>query len=1083
MTTTTKPASGPQATRRFIVGDHVVNQRKFAPNSVYTTKYNLFTFFPKFFLEQFSKTSNSFFLVTSSLQQIEGLAPTNRFATMIGLGFVLSVSAAKEIWEDWRRRQSDQTANHSPCKVYKEGLFESKRWSQVVVGDVVRVEKDEDAPADLVILCTSEPASLCYLETANIDGETNLKIRTGLYSDVQLPDLLKRCQNGIVEFECEVPNSRIDGFEGVLYNGANEKTPVGTDNMLIRGARLRNTTWLVGIVVYTGADTKIMQNTQDRELKVTRMERIYNQQTVLLFCLLLLCIVVNFYMCRQFEVVEMPTHWYLSQYLSTDWKSVNTVVYRFMVFCLLYHNFVPINLNITVEMVRLFLGHAISSDRELLEVSEGTALAEVPTVCRTSTLVEELGQVKYVFADKTGTLTRNEMRLKHVAVDQSVLVDIDSTVILPESKDAEMFFMMLAVCHTVVVDRHCPTSLHYQASSPDEAAIVHGARQHLNWTFVDRDHKKIYCQSPRGAIEMTVLAVLEFTSERRRMSMLVEWKGEWWLLSKGADDVLLERSCYIAGSVMSGLDRFGADGMRTLCFAYKRVDQMEGQLWLTEYYEASCSVTDRQSKIGQVCDKLERDWRVVGVTAVEDRLQEQVVETLCMLRQAGMSVWMLTGDRPETALNIARSCGLLEGQLVDLTSSSDHNFIIEGPYSVLVEGSFIQNNTSNLKYRDLLLKSDSVICCRTSPNQKALLVNMVKQSDTGICLAIGDGANDVSMIRAAHIGVGLAGREGVQAARSADFAIQRFRMLQHLLLVHGSLGYQRLSKVFLYCMYKNLMLYSGQLWCARVCGWSGQAVYDGWFLSLYNIAFAAGAIVVLGVMERYVPADRLLAFPGLYKTGPMGRFFNRRSYWGCALNSLWHSTIIVFVVKSAFNYNVVQADNQAAGLWAFGSTIFAVSLITVTLKIFVIANYWTTLLFAVAASGPLCWFLYCFVANWLSLKHHRFMLIGGLSDGLLVSPSFYACLLLAPTLCLTRDFLWKFYKRSYTPLDHHIVQEWVEMERKATMEKEKRVKNTSGHGFAFSQSEGQARVLKEGTVDFLRDPFRLISNFAITNEL
>lgn len=268
---------------------------KFVDNHVSTAKYNVATLVPKFLYEQFSKYANLFFLFTAGLQQIPNISPTNRYTTIGPLIVVLLVSAGKELVEDWKRKTQDKELNRSKTKVLVGTAFEETQWINVRVGDILRVESEEPFPADLVLLASSEPEGLCYIETANLDGETNLKIKQAIPETANLvsPSDLSRLSGTV---KSEQPNSSLYTYEGTLTMevGGGEKTfPLSPEQLLLRGATLRNTHFIHGIAVFTGHETKLMRNATATPIKRTAVERKVNTQIVMLVSILMVLSLVS----------------------------------------------------------------------------------------------------------------------------------------------------------------------------------------------------------------------------------------------------------------------------------------------------------------------------------------------------------------------------------------------------------------------------------------------------------------------------------------------------------------------------------------------------------------------------------------------------------------------------------------------------------------------------------------------------------------------------------------------------------------------------------------------------------------------
>jgi phospholipid-transporting ATPase len=212
------------------------NAQKFMNNHVSTAKYNIATFLPKFLFEQFSKYANLFFLFTAIIQQVPNVSPTNKYTTIGPLAVVLLVSAIKECVEDVKRHNSDKDLNRSKAEVLQGGDFVIKKWYQIKVGDIIRVTSGKPIPADLILLASSEPEGLCYIETANLDGETNLKIKQALPETAAIlsPGVLSRVQ-GILK--SEQPNNHLYTYEGTLTidtGGGEKELPLSPDQMLLR---------------------------------------------------------------------------------------------------------------------------------------------------------------------------------------------------------------------------------------------------------------------------------------------------------------------------------------------------------------------------------------------------------------------------------------------------------------------------------------------------------------------------------------------------------------------------------------------------------------------------------------------------------------------------------------------------------------------------------------------------------------------------------------------------------------------------------------------------------------------------------
>ena len=668
---------------------------RYMDNHISTTKYNLVTFLPKFLYEQFSKYANLFFLFTAILQQIPNVSPTNRYTTIVPLGIVLLVSAIKELVEDSRRRQADSGLNNSKAQVLRGSAFEPTRWIDVAVGDVVRVESEEPLPADVVLLASSEPEGLCYIETANLDGETNLKIKQAIPETAHLvsPGDLGRLGGRI---RSEQPNSSLYTYEATLTmhaGGGEKELPLKPDQLLLRGATLRNTPWIHGVVVFTGHETKLMRNATATPIKRTDVERKLNLQILMLIGILLALSVIS-------SVGDLVIRHTSSSKLSyLDYGDYNTVSQFFqdmVTYWVLFSTLVPISLFVTVELVKYMHATLINSDLDIYYEPTDT-----PATCRASSLVEELGQIEYIFSDKTGTLTCNIMEFRQCSImgiqygenipeDRRATDPDDTSGIHPFKRMEEnlrshptrgaidQFLSLLATCHTVIpeIKEDNPGEIKYQAASPDEGALVQGASM-LGYKFVARKPKSVIVQADNQEVEYELLAVCEFNSTRKRMSTIFRCPdGKIRIYCKGADTVILERLSKdnaVVDATLQHLEDYATDGLRTLCLAVREVPEQEYLEWQQVWDKASTTVGgNRADELEKAAEIIEYGFTLLGATAIEDRLQDGVPDTIHTLQTAGIKVWVLTGDRQETAINIGMSCKLISEDMTLLIVNEDN---------------------------------------------------------------------------------------------------------------------------------------------------------------------------------------------------------------------------------------------------------------------------------------------------------------------------------------------------------------------------------------------------------------------------
>lgn len=656
---------------------------RYADNHVSTAKYNFITFLPKFLFEQFSRYANLFFLFTAVLQQIPNISPTSRYTTIVPLAIVLVVSAVKEAVEDSRRKSQDRQLNVSKARVLRGSDFHDVRWLDVAVGDIVRVASEEPFPADLVLLASSEPEGLCYIETANLDGETNLKIKQAIPETASFVVSAELASIGGV-IKSEQPNSSLYTYEATLTMrsgaGSQKEMPLNPDQLLLRGATLRNTPWVHGVVVFTGHETKLMRNATATPIKKTAIERTVNYQILLLGAILVALSVISSVGDVIVRAKAADELWYI------DYAKINSAQQffsDFFTYWVLYSNLIPISLFVTVEMIKYWQAILISSDLDMYYDKNDT-----PANCRTSSLVEELGQVEYVFSDKTGTLTCNQMDFRQCSIagiqyadevpedrraadanDQSGIHDfarLRQNLTSHATRDTMHHFLaLLSTCHTVIPETTSekPGSIKYQAASPDEGALVEGAVV-LGYKFVARKPRSVAIEVDGQRYEYELLAVCEFNSTRKRMSAIFRCPDNVIrCYCKGADTVILERLGARTGMVeatLRHLEDYATEGLRTLCLAMREVSEAEYNEWQHVHDKAATDVSgNRADELDKAAELIEHDFTLLGATAIEDKLQDGVPDTISTLQTAGIKIWVLTGDRQETAINIGMSCKLI----------------------------------------------------------------------------------------------------------------------------------------------------------------------------------------------------------------------------------------------------------------------------------------------------------------------------------------------------------------------------------------------------------------------------------------
>ncbi|XP_057812071.1 probable phospholipid-transporting ATPase 4 [Salvia miltiorrhiza] len=1113
---------------------------KYSDNYVSTTKYNVVTFLPIALFEQFRRVANLYFLLAAILS-LTPLAAFNRVSVVAPLVFVIGISMIKEAVEDWHRFLQDRKVNSRKVMVHVgDGLFVRKSWANLVVGDVVKVSKNEYFPSDLLLLCSSYEDGLCYVETMNLDGETNLKAKRSLEATLSLDEETAFCRFKAT-LRCEDPNPSLYTFVGNLdYN--QESYPLSPEQILLRDSKLRNTEYAYGTVIFSGADTKAVRNSTRSPSKRSRVERKMDHVIYLLFGMMLFISLVTAFCSAIFTNDADVKRWYLQLHASDDslFDPNNPTLSGFLQFVkalMLYGYLIPISLYVSIEVVKVLQAMMINNDLAMYDEVTGKAVE-----ARTSNLNEELGQVEMILSDKTGTLTCNQMEFRKCSIEgisfggevtevdlaasRRMNIDVerhrfsldgsDSTARSIEMFDLStadgstekeglglneggkgrnsrisisdkerrikgfnfrdgrlmdkmwiyrsnvgemvMFFRVMALCHTgIPVDDKTA----YEAESPEEVAFLIAARE-FGFKFCQRTQSTMVVQEldPMSGMEVMreykLLNLLEFNSSRKRMSVIVSNEdGEIFLFCKGADEVIFDRlseggRTYQQATVMH-LSNYAEDGLRTMVFAYRKVSVSEYERWSSVFAKAKATVCpERDELLENACEMIEKDLILLGAVAVEDKLQKGVPECIDKLAQAGLKIWLLTGDKKETAVNVGFACSLLRHDMEQLHLSTSNelrmkdvteeimsqlqsfNHVIseeerrDAPFALVVDGKALEhifrNNHLCQHFLSVAMNCDVVICCRVSPKQKALITRRVKEHSGKTILAIGDGANDVGMIQEADIGVGISGMEGMQAVMASDFSLPEFRFLERLLIIHGHWCYRRISKMIVYFVYKNVAFGLTLFYYNMLSGVSGQELYDDWYMVMFNVLLTSLPVIALGVLEQDVSSDVCLQFPALYKQGQQNTCFSWKRIIGWICNAVLASLIVFTLTVSILSPSALDGRGNPADIEHIGTITYTCLIWTVNCQIALIISHFTWISHFLIWGSILCWYVFLYLYGALSpARSGNVYHIS--SEQIGPAPAYWATTLLVVVASLMPFFLHMAVQRSFFPLDDHIIQE------------------------------------------------------------
>ncbi|KAI0216378.1 putative phospholipid-transporting ATPase VD [Lamellibrachia satsuma] len=1017
---------------RQVVPNHLVSDdveprqhpnAAFLTNAIKTTKYTVFSFLPRNLFEQFHRFANMYFLFIVLLNWMPHVNAFTKEVAMIPVLFVLSVTAVKDGYEDYRRYKSDKKVNHLPCRVYSRVM-------------------------------SFTPPCLPTQQNANYQIRRSTS-STGPWS-LDWGEKIGVTQNNLLLRECVIRNT--DFVEGiVVYAGHETKALLNNNGPRYKRSKLecrlnRDVIWCVLILLlmclycslgsgfWMGKFADSQRVPYIAYSSVTQFSPTYRAFITFWTYIILFQVMIPLSLYITVELVKLGQIYFITNDLDLyDEASNKRILCR------------ALNINEDLGQVDYVFSDKTGT---LTEKSHGAGTPEKPQPEPYSEGIAQVDDVAMMqIKEETDGIPLNptlQQEVSSMTFNSGTEVQFNIPV---QSRRISDFFLLLTICNTVVVSHdhidkmdasgvvhededtterqkkqserrqkvrqqlkkfsqlftggagdisHEPLEnsydendgddgygtisdspkdvdtgqseeslkTHYEAESPDELALVKAGSSY-GCHLVKRSANTVTLALPGdGQVPIKVLHILPFDATRRRMSVIIEHPvtHQVVLLVKGADSAIFNNLATFQGDAdrerihrdtMEHLTNYAKEGLRTLCMASRVLSPQEYEKWLGEQALAESSLEHRDALLSQSACKVETKLELLGATGIEDKLQEGVPETIAALREAGINVWVLTGDKQETALNIAYSCqlisfdqelicltarnkdsigDLLKGKLEHIERLKQEQVVhpggkamepIDRQVALVVDGKtlgYVLEQNFETEFLSLTAHCNSVLCCRATPFQKAAVVKLVRDHQKKLTCAVGDGANDVSMLQMADVGIGISGQEGMQAVMASDFALPRFYMLRKLLLVHGHWCYDRLARMILFMFYKNAVFVFLLMWFQMFSGFSGSIMVDELNLIFFNIFYTSLPPLVLGIFDKNAPGHILEKEPQLYKQGPLGKVYKKTSYIISILDALWQSLVLFFVPYFAY-------VGSNTGLQEFGFTCNTACVFTTLLHI------------------------------------------------------------------------------------------------------------------------------------------------------
>ncbi len=777
---------------------------------------------------------------------------------------------------------------------------------------MLRLKKNERAPVDGILIATSNHLGYSFVQTDQIDGETDWKIREAVATTQKCTAISEhRLFSSKWSIIADEPKQTFHEFTGYLLNEfGQEEDKIENKNLILSGMKIA-TDEVIILTIYAGRETRIELSKTETRHKIGAYDQLLSSYINKYFVMTML-------MTIGFSIFKAQT------YLSFSFIQL-LLEYFFM-----FVGSIPIlfKANLTVSRILAFI-RGIQNDSDIPD-----------TIVRNFNNMEDLGQIDILLTDKTGTLTRNEMTLKNLRspvgfYDSDNFNELKQQIIrfnehceplkvdfmrekknTPLMKNEQMLKDLIdniLLCHNVIPIQEDGSRI-LQSSSPDELGLIKFVES-FGYKIESRSLSSISISTPLGNVtDFLIKEIFPFDNVRKRMGVLIKnlTTGELTFYAKGSDSTMKN---FLSHEDMMFVEEQTANlanlGFRTLVYGKNNVSEEDYLKWKSEMTAKGNNPQNKVIAEKDFIDHFEHNMIMLGVSGIEDLLQQEVKITIQNLREANIATWMITGDKLETAKCIIQLSGLRRpnhgikhidstdpSRIAELLQSFDYT-----ANSLLVTGEcldvILERDELKKKFFEVATKTENTNFCRCTPDQKAMITLILRDDYKRIVCAIGDGGNDVGMIQKATIGIGIMGKESMQASLSADISVKDFKALQHLILWHGRNMVIAMNRQTSYTVYRKYMYLFIHFMMLSYVNFLPMSFFKGMLAVSYYTFYSMGICLILP-FEETLPKEQVLQYARIYRLTQKYHIFNPLAVACTIFKSLLQSGIIFFAILKLF---------------------------------------------------------------------------------------------------------------------------------------------------------------------------------------